>query len=256
MLSDTGGEMKGKICITAVLAIVLICGIPTTFGQQCTPGAEFIITYDNVIPFSNLNITDANLTFFRDVLRFSDQEIQTATQSAFEFFNTTYGLDFSGSEPNQQGQRIFQNASLRGGQYRFTATAKSSRWLVNGNTNSRCFDVRLGWLGVGFLGRQVLRGTYGGSDGRVVFGPLDDLNWMYVWIDTCPQSPVIILLRTSAPRSSTPDRILVEPATAYHQVLGNGVAMSTLLFQPLPQDQSRVRVVIHISIVFPGNAIP
>ena len=32
--------------------------------------------------------------------------------------------------------------------------------------------------------------------------------------------------------------------------------MSTLLFQPLPQDQSCVRVVIHISIVFPGNAIP
>ena len=104
--------------------------------QQCTPGAEFIITYDNVIPFSNLNISDANLTFFRDVLRFSDQEIQTATQSAFEFFKTTYGLDFSGSEPNQQGQRIFQNASLRGGQYQFTATAKSSCWLVNGNTRT------------------------------------------------------------------------------------------------------------------------
>ena len=84
----------------------------------------------------------------------------------------------------------------------------------------------------------MLRGTYGGSDGRVVFGPLDHLNWMYVWIDTCPQSPVIILLRTSAPCSATPDQILVEPATAYYRVLGNGVAMSTLLFQPLPQDQS------------------
>ena len=112
MLSDTGGEMKDKICITAIFAIVLICGTPTTFGQQCTPGAEFIITYDNVIPFADLNIADPDLTFFRDVLRFSEQEIQTDTQSAFEFFNTTYGLDFSGSEPNQQGQRIFQNASF------------------------------------------------------------------------------------------------------------------------------------------------
>ena len=56
MLSDTGGEMNDKICITAIFAIVLICGIPTTFGQQCTPGAEFIITYDNVTPFADLNI--------------------------------------------------------------------------------------------------------------------------------------------------------------------------------------------------------
>ena len=73
MLSDTGGEMKDKICITAIFAIVLICGIPTTFGQQCTPGTEFIITYDNVIPFADLNIADPDLSFFRDVLRFSEQ---------------------------------------------------------------------------------------------------------------------------------------------------------------------------------------
>ena len=32
MFSDTGGEMKGEICITAILAIVLICGIPTIMG--------------------------------------------------------------------------------------------------------------------------------------------------------------------------------------------------------------------------------
>ena len=74
--------MKDKICTTAIFAIVLICGIPTTFGQQCTPGAEFITTYDDVIPFADLNIADPNL---RDVLRFSEQEIQTDTQSAFEF---------------------------------------------------------------------------------------------------------------------------------------------------------------------------
>ena len=78
MLSHTGGEMNDKICITAIFAIVLICGIPTTFGKQCTPGAEFITTYDNVIPFADLNIADP-------VLRFSEQEIQTDTQSAFEF---------------------------------------------------------------------------------------------------------------------------------------------------------------------------
>ena len=90
MFSDTGGEMKGEICITAILGIVLICSIPTTFGQQCTLGAEFIITYDNIIPFTDLNIADPNLSFFRDVLGFSEQEIQTATQSAFEFFNTRF----------------------------------------------------------------------------------------------------------------------------------------------------------------------
>ena len=152
-MKDEG--MKSKIL---VIVIALTCGIPTSFSQEeCPRGAEFIISFDGVLPLADFlqNIPDPNLTFFRNVLKFSEQEIQTAEQSAIEYFNTTFGLDFLQSEPNQQGQRIFQNASFAAGQAPFTATTKANRWLVTGSTRSRCFDVRLGWFDISLLGQQV-----------------------------------------------------------------------------------------------------
>ena len=264
MFSDTGsmkgGEMKDTICITAMIVITLTFGIPTTFGQeQCPQGAEFIISFDGVLPLADFlqEIPDPNLTFFRNILKFSEQEIQTASQSAIEYFNTTFGLDFSQSEPNQQGQRIFQNASFAAGQAPLTATTKADRWLVTGSTRSRCFDVRLGWFGVSFLGQQVQHGTYGGTEGRIVNGPAQDaITWLYVWINSCPQSPVVILLRTTAPVSVTPDGLSIEPYAAFHRILGNGISLSTLFINPLPPDQRLAQIVLHNSVSFPGDVIP
>ena len=153
-----GEGMKSKIL---VIVIALTCGIPTSFSQEeCPRGAEFIISFDGVLPLADFlqNIPDPNLTFFRNVLKFSEQEIQTAEQSAIEYFNTTFGLDFSQSEPNQQGPQIFQNASFAAGQAPFRATTKANHLLVTGSTRSRCFDVCLGWFGISLLGQQVLHG--------------------------------------------------------------------------------------------------
>ena len=188
-------------------------------------------------------------------MKFTEQEIQTATQSAIEYFNTTFGLDFSESEPNQQGRRFFQNATFFASKSPIAATTKANRWLVNGNTKSRCFDVHLGWLGVSFLGEQVLHGTYGGSEGKIVLPPTE-MNWFYMWINTCPQSPVVILLKPTAPSSMTPDGLSLEPAVASHRILGSGNSLTTFLLEPLPPDQRLARVVFYRSIVFPGDAIP
>ena len=248
------------IYIAAVIVIAFISGIPITYGQEdCPEGAEFIISFDNVVTLAEFqqDLPDPNLTFFRNVLKFTEQEIQTATQSAIQYFNTTFGLDFSKTEPNQQGHRIFQNASFSARKAPITATTKANRWLVNGNTKSRCFDVRLGWFGVSFLGEQVLYGTYGGSEGRKV--PLqvaDALFWLYVWINTCPQSPVVILLQSTAPISRTPDGSSLETSVASHRILGSGISLLSLLVQPLPPDQRLGRLVLYNSIIFPGNEIP
>ena len=253
--------MKRKIIyIAALVVITLISGIPIAYGQEdCPQGAEFIISFDNIVSLAEFqqNIPDPNLNFFRNVLKYSEQEIQTATQSAIEYFNTTFGLDFSESEPNEQGQRIFQNASFSAGKVPITATTKANRWLVNGNTKSRCFDVRLGWFRTSFLGEQVLHGTYGGTEGRTVDAPATDrLTLLYVWINTCPQSPVVILVKPTAPSSRTPDGISIEPGVASHHILGSGVSLLTLLVEPLPPDQRLARVVLYRSIVFPGDKIP
>ena len=253
--------MKCKIIyIVAVVVIALISGIPVTYGQEhCPEGAEFIISFDNIVSLAEFqqNIPDPNLTFFRNVLKFTEQEIQTATQSAIEYFNTTFGLDFSEYEPNQQGERIFQNTSFFACKSPFTATTKANRWLVNGNTKSRCFDVHFGWFRISFLGEQVLYGTYGGTEGRKVASPATSrLTLLYVRIDTCPQSPVVILVKPTVPASRTPDGLLLEPGVASHRILGSGISLLTLLIEPLPPDQRLARVMLHRSIVLPGDEVP
>ena len=96
--------MKSTFTIVAVLIVV-------TYGQEeCPRGAEFAISLDVVASADSIQrIADPNLTFFRDVLQFTEQEIETATQSAIEYFNERFGLDFSDSVPNENKA----NASTR-----------------------------------------------------------------------------------------------------------------------------------------------
>ena len=247
--------MKSIVTVVAVL-------IAATYGQQeeCPQGAEFIISFDNVVQLADFlqNTPDPDLSFFRDVLRFTEQEIETARQSAIVYFNTTFGLDFSESVPNEQGERVFQNASFSAGKAPFTATAKANRWLVNGKTKSRCFDVRIGWFGVRFLGNQVLYGTYGGSEGRMMIGPgnFGTVCWAYNWINACPQSPVVIQTQSTTPAHSTPDGVLHEVFAAFHNGLGNGISLSTVYTNPLPPDQRLARVRLYSTVIFPANEIP
>ena len=252
-------EAHNHFFFSAVVIIGLISGVPIAYGQEdCPEGAEFIISFDSVVPLAEFqqNIPDPNLTFFRNVLKFTEQEIQTATLSAIEYFNTTFGLDFSESEPNQHGQSFFQNASFAARKSPITATAKANRWLMNGNTKSKCFDVHLGWFDVTFLGEQVLHGTYGGSEGKTGLPGTGALTWFYVWINTCPQLPVVILLKSTAPASTTPDGLYIRPDVASHRILGSGINLSTFFLEPLPLDQRFARVVIYYSIIFPGDEIP
>ena len=250
--------MKSIVTVVAVL-------IAATYGQQeeCPQGAEFIISFDNVVQLANFvqNIPDPDLSFFRDVLRFAEQEIETATQSAIEHFNTTFGLDFSESVPNEEGERFFQNASFSAGNLPFTATAKANRWLVNAKTKSRCFDARIGWFGVRFLGNQVLYGTYGGSEGRMI-GPTSvitgySFTWGVIWIDACPHSALLIQTQSStSPAYATPDGVTLETSAASLGGLGNGINLSILYVNRLPPDETFARVRLYSTVIFPADEIP
>ena len=131
-----------------------------------------------------------------------------------------------------------------------TAITKANHWLVNGNT--KCFDVCLGWFAVSFLGEQVLHGTYGGSDGKTPLPGTGALTWLYV--DQHLAS--VILLKSTAPSSTTPDGLSLELAVASHRILGSDVGLLKLLIKPLPPDQRLARVVFYNSITFPGDKIP
>ena len=56
---------------------------------------------------------DTNLTFFCEVLGYSDDEIQQEVQNALQFFSERFGLEFSLTQPNELGQCFFQNATLQ-----------------------------------------------------------------------------------------------------------------------------------------------
>ena len=78
---------------------------------------------------------DPNLTFLSDVLGYSDNQIQQEVQNSLQFFSERFGLDFSLSQPNELGQRFFQNATLQPGrQINIIARAVVNRWILTGNT--------------------------------------------------------------------------------------------------------------------------
>ena len=59
------------------------------------------------------NSSDPNLTFFREILGYSEDEIQQDVQNAFQFFSERFGLEFSLAQPNELGLHFFQNATLQ-----------------------------------------------------------------------------------------------------------------------------------------------
>jgi len=56
---------------------------------------------------------DTKLTCFREVLGYSDDEIQQEVQNALQFFSERFGLDLSPNQPNELGLCFFQNATLQ-----------------------------------------------------------------------------------------------------------------------------------------------
>ena len=83
-------------------------------AQSCpanlNPKAQIVLVTARMVPLDVLGVSavDTNLTFFREVLGYDDDEIQQETENALQFFNERFGLDFSLSPPNELGLRFFK----------------------------------------------------------------------------------------------------------------------------------------------------
>jgi len=62
------------------------------------------------------------------------------------------------------------------------------------------------------------------------------LSWPYLWINICPQSPLVIQMQTPTPEYTTPDGVTTEHQTAFHRDLGSGISYGTFHINPLPPD--------------------
>ena len=170
-------------------------------ANQIASEAQIVLNNSAVVPASALPVpvafqSDANLTFFRDVLGYSDDEIQQEVQDALQFFSERFGLDFSLTQPNELGQRFFQNATLQPLPPNSGANAILNRWILTGNTRSKCFPATIGGFRVSFSGEQILKGTYGGTEG---IGVPNDRFLGYLFISISVSPPIVIRRQTPIP---------------------------------------------------------
>ena len=196
-----------------MLAGLFLLLITTAAAQSCPANQiasdpQITLYGESVVPTNSTfrlsaNPFDTNLTFFSDILGYSDDEIQQEVQSALQFFSERFGLDFSLTQPNELGLRFFQNATLQPVIFRVPITyATLNRWLLTGNTRSKCFLSRNGGFFVTFSGEQILKGTYGGEEG--IDAPSNTtLAYLYTSISVPPPcEPIVIQVRSSMPLSS------------------------------------------------------
>ena len=82
--------------------------------QMCDEPFRATITVVTNVTFSiSSNFLDPDNVFYREVLHFTDEEIDREKEAAIQFYRNTYGLDFTNVEPDEQGQRILGNATFQ-----------------------------------------------------------------------------------------------------------------------------------------------
>ena len=197
---------------------------PPTCGQF---PASFLAFIDQTIDSPDaFVVADPEYTFFKEVLGFRDDDIQHTIGDAIQFFNESYGLDFSFSPPNDQNEYFYQNAKLSSG--RFAADViywvTLNNWIQTGSTRSTNYRMRDGGFQVTFSGDQLLHGSYGGADGVPIGGNANVIYGFYS-IEVCDQSPIVIQFKSATPtRQEAIDGTLNINLDIYNRVLGYGKA--------------------------------
>ena len=115
----------------------LILHNAATQSQMCEEAVLTVVT--NVTFPTSASFLDPNHVFYREVMCFTEEEIDREREAAIQFFRDFAGLDFTNIEPNEQGQRILGNATFEPIMVPFNNTFAFNTWLVNGNTRTRCF---------------------------------------------------------------------------------------------------------------------
>ena len=244
------------------LLILAVSGLAVV-SQTCPSdhfSAAFIATADEILDNPVLRVVDSELTFFKIIMKFCEEEIQHVTDDAIRFFNDEYGLDFSNSIPNAQNQRVFQNATME--PYflppdKVNIVVTDNHWIQSGSTYSTCYSMFVGGFYVTFSGEQILYGNYGGPEGRPT-ELVDRVMYGYYIIDTCEQSPVIIQFQTVAPiaRAIVGGTVfVVSNIKLYNEFLGYGQLVGVTWIAPVPDDPEQFHLTIRSTITFPEEQI-
>ena len=230
---------KMKVCIY-IPVLVMSCLVAVN-SQTCPTehySAVFTATIDQTIDDPAAYMDDPELTFFKTELKFRDSDIQHTIDDAIQFFNNTYGLDFSDSPPNEKNQRFLPNARMNPfmlipGKLDFIVT--DSRWIRTGNTHSSCYFIHSGGFQVTFSADQTLYGSYGGDEGKPAGIGNSMIYAFHIINDVCKQSPLIIQVQNTRPVRTEPvDGVRIAISDLYNPVLGYGKLYSIYQSSPVP----------------------
>ena len=234
---------------------------PTTDGPQTTPSglpvvdnvatqscstpfeAVMAVVTDLVVPASSLQFADPEMKFFTETLRFTAEETNQVMENAIQHFNNQFGIDFSNVEPNEANQRFFEYGTFEPIATPFNDTVIANRWIVNGNTRSKCFPMSSGYFSIIFNTTTMLHGVYGGEKGKQI-NANDFVNYGYIaFFGTCAQQPILIQLQSDVPARRLPvEGWTVEEYRSYNRQLGRGRAQSVLKSRPSPDDPTMLTV--------------
>ena len=211
----------------ALLSIIVITSAAAQScpANQIASDAQIVLYSTGVLPATADRLSaanfDTNLTFFTDILGYSDDEIQQEIQNALQFFSERFGLEFSLTQPNELGLRFFQNATLQPIRRGDSVNITFNRWILTGNTRSKCFVGYIGGFLVTFSEEQILKGTYGGEEGIDI--PNNRiLSYEYVSISVPPCEPIVIRRQTPIPIESVRFGLFVVFYELSHCTLGQG----------------------------------
>ena len=214
------------VWILAAFSSILMLNNAAAQSQMCDePFQAALSLVNNVTSPRSTSFLDSELVYYRKVLRFTEEEIDREREAAMLFFKDTYGLDFTNIEPNEQGQRILENATFEPFMFSFNNTYVFNSWLLNGKTKTRCFKVGDGGFRARFTRTTMLHGQYGGEEGKLVLArQLVVYGHDYLY-DACKQQGIIFQLESLTPLRGTPiDRFIVRTFRVRNRVLGEGIA--------------------------------
>ena len=202
-------------------------------GQTCsTPFQAVFAAVSRVTVLNSQMGPDPDYAFYRQTLGFTDAEVQQEEENAIQHFKTQFGVDFTNVEPNEMGQRILPNATMSFGRILSNFTAIANRWLVSGNTNSKCFNFTGGGFEVDITGDMMLHGVYGGEEGRPV-SALDTLHHSYfIMYGVCGKRSIVFTGMSMIPTRILPvEQWLVQELQLYSRWLGTGRSQTVLKFR-------------------------
>ena len=213
------------------------------------PFRATITDVTNVTYPTSRSFLDPDHVFYRELLCFTDEEIDREQEAALQFFRNTYGLDFTNIEPDELGQRILGNATFAPFVLPFNITYVFNSWLVNGKTRTRCFRSRRGGFRVVFSGTAMVHGEYGGEEGRLAFANNTLFYGREYLYDVCEQQGIIFQMESlTLSRNEPSDGTAIINYRVRNRMLGEGVLWG--LFQLTAVNATTTRVEARQVITF------